>query len=104
MQNEKIEWGRYINGELYEKWPKNAAGEPENPVFLCNKKSIDMEDEMLLNMLSAYSIPCIRVYPGDGAFGRLVLGMSGSGSDIYVPESMLNDATNLCEESTDEKL
>ena len=46
-------------------------------------------------MLEAYGIPCLRQYPGDGDFGKVVLGMSGFGTDIYVPESMFEDALNL---------
>ena len=46
-------------------------------------------------MLEAYGIPCLRDYPGDGSFGKVVLGMSGQGTDIYVPESMLEEAQNL---------
>ena len=43
-------------------------------------------------MLEAYGIPCLCVAPGDGSFGRVVLGMSGCGMDIYVPESLYDDA------------
>ena len=61
-----------------------------------------MNDELKINMLEAYGIPCLRLYPGDGSFGRVVLGMSGLGTDIYVPESMLEDAQALCSPVTDE--
>ena len=35
---------------------------------------------------------------GNGHLGRLVLGISGYGVDIYVPKSMLEDAKKLIEE------
>ena len=38
----------------------------------------------------------MRQYPGDGSFGKLILGMSGQGTEIYVPKSMVEDAANLC--------
>lgn len=57
--------------------------------------SLDMSDEMLVNMLEAYGIPCLRQYPSDGDFGRLIIGVSGPGTDIYVPKSMYQDALNL---------
>ena len=102
---ENISWGRYLTGDLYERWPKDSSGEPEKPVFLCNCSGLDMSDELKINMLEAYSIPCLRVYPGDGSFGRIVLGMSGQGTNIYVPESLYEDATLLCKENnTDEEL
>ena len=87
--------------DLLERWPKNAAGDTEKPVFLCNCRSQDMNDELKINMLEAYGIPCLRVYPGDGSFGRVVLGMSGFGTDIYVPESKLEDAKALCNPVSD---
>ena len=87
-------WYRSLPGDVYKKWPKND-GEPEKPVFLTHCSSIDMEDEMLVNMLEAYGIPAIKLYPGQGSFGAVVLGMSGEGSDIFVPESLREDALSL---------
>jgi len=34
----------------------------------------------------------------------VVLGMSGTGSNIYVPETMLEDAKNLMEAEPDDEL
>ena len=92
--NVKPSWYRSLPGETFRKWPK-IDGEPEQPAFLKHCTSIDMEDEMLINMLSAYDIPAVRLYPGSGGFGVVVLGMSGEGSDIYVPASQLDDALSL---------
>ena len=78
-----------------ERWPKTSSGDPEKAVFLCNCKALDLSDELKINMLETYGIPCLRDYPGDGSFGKVVLGMSGQGTDIYVPESMLAEAKNL---------
>lgn len=91
----KLEWGRKLTGELYEHWPKDADGKPEEPVFLTHCMSLDMSDEMLVNLLGAYGIPALKQYPNDGDFGRLILGISGPGTDIYVPKSMYEDAVNL---------
>ena len=41
---------------------------------------------------------CLKAYPGDGGFGKLILGMSGQGVDILVPKSMYEDAVALCNE------
>lgn len=105
MEN-RSDWGRVLPGDLYERWPKAVSGEPEAPALLCNCKSLDLGDELRVNMLEAYGIPCLKIYPGDGGFGKLVLGMSGQGVDIYVPQSMLADAQALCEapagDSTDQ--
>ena len=95
MKN-KEGWGRLIRGELYERWPKDENGEPEEPVFLGTAVNLNYFDELTINMLEAYGIPCLRQYPGDGTFGKIILGMSGQGTEIYVPKSMVEDAANLC--------
>lgn len=94
-------WYRSLPGEIYSKWP-NTDGEPEAPAFLKHCTSVDMEDEMLISMLSAYGIPAVKVYPGSGGFGAVVLGMSGEGSDIFVPISMHDDAASLIGGGSDE--
>ncbi len=94
----KLGWGFTEYGKQLKSWPKGPDGEPEKPAFLTHCGSVDMEDEMLANLLEAYGIPCLRRYPENGSFGRVVLGMSGNGADVYVPESMLEDAKNLISE------
>ena len=100
----ELSWGRALRGDLLARWPKDENGEPEAPAFLCNRRNNDFGDVILINMLEAYNIPCLRVDPGDGGFGRVVLGMSGSGTDIYVPASLLEDALALCKEENNEEL
>ena len=78
---------------------KDENGELIEPVFLTHCMSFDMRDEMIVNLLNAYDIPCVRQYPADGDFGRLIIGMSGQGVDIYVPKTMYEDAVNLTEGS-----
>ncbi|MGI5984854.1 MAG: hypothetical protein ACOX7O_03265 [Oscillospiraceae bacterium] len=96
-------WSKSFPGKIYKDWPKKD-GKPEEPVFLKHITSVDMEDEMLINMLRAYGIPAIRQYPSNGSFGKVVLGISGEGADIYVPASMLQDAISLIGGCTDDQL
>ena len=96
MEN-KSEWGRALGDKVSDRWPKTAQGEPETPALLCNCKSLDLGDALRINMLEAYGIPCLKIYPGDGSFGKLILGVSGQGVDILVPKSLYNDAKVLCE-------
>ena len=91
-------------GELFEKWPKDEQGDPVQPKLLAHCTSLDMADVMLVNMLQAYGIPAMVLHPGDGDFGKVVLGMSGTGSRIYVPENMYEDAKVLMEAESDEQL
>lgn len=94
-------WGRTPYGQLQDNWPKNESGAYEEPAFLKHCSSTDMEDELLINMLSAYGIPCVKQYPNNGELGRVILGISGCGVDLYVPASMLDDAAKLCEGEVD---
>ena len=48
----KLVWGSVLPGRLYEKWPK-TGGEPEPPAFLVHRSSLNLEDEMLVQMLEA---------------------------------------------------
>ena len=81
-QELKAEWGRSLPGDLLKRWPRDADGELGPPA-------------MLANMLEAYGIPCLKNYPGDGQFGKIMLGMSGYGVEILVPETLLADAQAL---------
>ncbi len=99
----ELTWEKSLPSDLLERWPKAPSGEPEKAVFLCNIKAVDLADELRINMLEAYGIPCLRDYPGNGSFGKVVLGMSGQGTDIYVPESRLEEARNLCTAEPEEE-
>ena len=88
-------WGKRVPGDLTEKWPKNADGEPISPVYLTHCTGLDLDDAMLVSMLEAYGIPSLRQYPNDGDFGRLILGLGGGGVDIFVPETLVEDAHDL---------
>jgi len=55
-------------------------------------------------MLMAYGIPSLRLERGNGSLGKLYLGISGYGTDIYVPKSLLNDAKMLYKEEYNEEL
>ena len=103
MTDKEFGWSN-LPGELLKKWPVGEDGEPVPPAFLVHCKSSDLEDMLTVNMLDAYGIPALRVYPGDGGFGRVVLGMSGTGADILVPETLLEDAKALMEAESDDEL
>ena len=96
MSDDRFGWSA-LPGALMKRWPKDDAGDPVPPVLLAHMSSTDMADALLVNMLDAYGIPAMRVYPGDGSFGKVVLGMSGTGSDILVPEIYYEDAKALME-------
>ena len=104
MNEANLEWGRAELGGLTERWPKDADGKPVPAKLLCHRVCVDLSDQLLVNMLEAYGIPCLSVDPGDGSFARVVMGMSGQGVDIYVPENLYDDAAALSKEENNEEL
>ena len=103
-ENDSNLWGRTSDDDLPKRWPRDAGGEPEEPVFLRNCRNFGMSDALQVNMLEGYGIPCLKIYPGNGSFGRVILGFSGQGTDIYVPKSLYKDAVELCKEENYEEL
>ena len=94
-------WGLDSRRELLRRWPQTPEGEPVTPAFLTKCSEVDMEDRMVVGMLEAFGIPCLQRYPHSGEFGKVVLGMSGFGTEIYVPETMLEDAIALMQAPDD---
>ena len=94
-------WSR-LPGELQKRWPRDDAGEFVAPKYLTTLPSVDLADEFLISMLEAYGVPVLRQYGGDGSFGKVILGMSGTGSDLYVPETLYETAKELMEAEIEE--
>ena len=84
------------------KWPKGENGEPETPKFLTKVNGTQLDYEMTARMLEAFGVPTLRSLSSLGRLGRLVLGFSGTGTDIYVPESRYEEAKALLESSGDD--
>lgn len=93
----KLTWGRDLPGDLTEKWPRDGKGEPVRAALLTTCNQQDMGDTVLISMLEGCGIPSFRRFPHYGGFGNLMLGMSAEGVDIYVPETLLDDAKALME-------
>lgn len=105
MNEPKLEWGRDVPGEVLEKWPRDENGELVQAAYLTSCSQLDMGDTILEGLLDSCGIPCVRRFPHYGGFGNLVMGMSAEGVDIFVPETMLDEAKNILEgESEDEEL
>ena len=85
---------KYLNG-VTGSWPPDANGQPEEPAFLARLCGNETEIVLTRNMLWAYGVPSVGRYPLDGALGKVILGQSGFGMDIFVPKSMLEDAKNI---------
>ena len=100
MDGPGLTWGKTPN-DLAERWLKGPDGAPEKAVFLTDTFEADKQADLLVGMLGAYGIPVAKRYDRDGTLGKVVLGFSGYGVSLYVPESMLDDARALLEPAPD---
>ena len=73
-------------------WPKAEDGAPVPPAYLQHLRATDLEGEIAINLLASAGIPVVTQYPSGGAFGQVILGFSGTGLELYVPETLLEDA------------
>ena len=76
-------------------WPNTESGEPVPPAFLMHIGGGPLDMELTLNLLEAYGIPNVCGYPNNGQFGKLIMGHPPSGMEVFVPETLLEDAMNI---------
>ena len=76
-------------------WPNDENGKAVPPAFLTHISGGPLNLELTLNLLEAYGIPHVSQYPNNGLFGKLIFGHPPSGMEVFVPETMLEDAQNL---------
>ena len=84
-------------------WPRDENGEPVPPVFLKHISGGPLDLELALNLLEAYGIPHVSEYPNNGAFGKMIFGHPPSGMEVFVPETLLEDAKNILDADIDEE-
>ena len=91
-------------GDVTVSLPMDENGEYVAAAFLTTCSQLDMGDAIVTGMLDSFDIPYVKKFPHYGGFGNLMLGISAEGVDIFVPETMLEDARNILEgESEDEE-
>ena len=73
-------------------WPIGDDGQPIPPAYLTYLKEVDFESQIIKSLLTSAGIPVVTQYPLGGEFGRVILGISGTGTELFVPETMLEDA------------
>ena len=76
-------------------WPKDDNDVADAPAYLTHIGGGPLDMELTLNLLKAYGIPHVCEFPNNGLFGKLIMGHPPSGMEVFVPESMLEDAQNL---------
>ena len=90
-----FKWGRKKFDRISERWPKQENGDLVPPVLFQHIQGSELDVEMTVNLLEAFGIPALRKASCDGTLGEVLLGASGFGVDIFVPENMLEDAQNV---------
>lgn len=81
---------QFKDDAVYLPWPAGENGKPAKEVFL-ERIENQLDLEMELTLLQAYSIPTIIRRPDI----KIFMGYSPKGADIFVPETMLEDAMNI---------
>lgn len=89
------DWGFSKKKKITDIWPKKEDGEMVAPVFLMHAGGNPLDTEITLSLLDAYGIPAVCQYPNDGEFGNLIIGYAAGGVDIFVPETLLEEAKGL---------
>ena len=88
-------WSYPKFGQKEDNWPLDEKGERVKPAFLQHVSGTQVDIDLATHMLSSFGIPVFYQYPNDGEFGKLIFGFAGPGADIFVPETMLEDARNI---------
>jgi len=84
-------------------WPVDDSGESVPPAYLTFIHGGPLDMELTLNLLEAYGIPYVCEYPNNGLFGKLIMGYPPGGMQVFVPETMLEDAQNVLNADTYEE-
>lgn len=75
-------------------WPIGEDGTPVAPVFLFSAENTS-DYETRLTLMRAYGIPVLTKIPNQAFFSPVIFGTMLIGADLYVPETLLEDAKAL---------
>ena len=89
------DWGFSKKKNIMDTWPKKENGDLIAPAFLMHAGGNPLDTEMTLGLLEAYGVPAVCQYPNDGEFGKLIIGYAAGGVDIFVPETLLDEAKDI---------
>lgn len=89
--NEETNWG-FRQSDLPEDWPTGPDGKPERAALaLAAQSELGGGADVLVSMLYGCGIPAFK----SGTLGKVIFGFAGQGVDIYVPQSLLEDAREI---------
>ena len=87
--------GNSFNSKNMPDWPLDENGEKIAPAFLEHIPGSPLDIEMEVGLLAAYGIPSVCTYPNNGGFSRVIMGSAAGGADVFVPETLLEDARGV---------
>lgn len=96
-QELKAEWGRSLPGDLLKRWPRRCGRRTGAPGAADQVHGRGYGRRAAGQYAGGLWHPLPEKLPGDGQFGKIMLGMSGYGVEILVPETLLADAQALQE-------
>ncbi|MBQ5568173.1 MAG: hypothetical protein IIT41_02900 [Oscillospiraceae bacterium] len=76
-------------------WPTGEDGEAVAPAFLTHISGNALDIGLTQSLLTSFGIPMVFRFPNNGELGSVILGHAGGGTDVYVPETLLEDAKNI---------
>lgn len=71
-------------------------GEPVETAVLMTAKD-ELQANIVESLLAAYGIPLRRLYKGNDSFGRVFMGLTVNGIELYVPKHKLEEAAGIVE-------
>ncbi len=95
MPPEEGGWSFSIHHPDEVPWPLGPDGEPEEAVRLSNLADFPSVQTVVQARFQAAGIPVLTRYPEGGGLGKVYLGFSGYGVDLYVPKSRESEARAL---------
>ena len=88
-------WYSAQDRAVFGDWPNDESGEPIPPVLLKTVSSANDELAILRSLLESFGIPNVCRFPKELRVTPVVIGAGVVVSEIYVPETMLEDAKNI---------
>ena len=82
---------------LLENWPKDAGGRPEEKALLCTERDVPGDLAIFCSMLESFGVPFFTRRMGAAEYLHVLVGRSGTGAEVYVPVSRLEEAQALLE-------
>ena len=83
-------------------WPYFENGESVPPMRIMTVDS-GLSGEILVKKLETCNIPVVKRYPLGGMMMNVLFGFTGAGVDLFVPETMAEEALAILEDVSDDE-